>query len=114
MEKINILIGEKTAFKGFKDFYDASISLSKSGLLRRAIRNNLILETDEYSIRFVPNTRIEILDGLKCYWAYGFSPETTQYLEFRTSDELKRTKPLVENTQELIERIAKQGRGADG
>lgn len=104
-EKIIIVIGNESARKRFDDFYHQSIFLAKSGLLRRANKANLILETDHYYIHFVPNTNMDRLKGLRCHWAYGFNPTSTKYLEFRTSEKLKSNKPLVENVKELFNYI---------
>lgn len=78
----------------------------KNGLLKSASKASLTLETGHFNIRFMPNTTIRALHGIRCTWAYGFDPEMTSYLEFRTSNEAKELKPLVENIEELFKQIA--------
>lgn len=102
---IYIVIGMDTARKRFFEFFNKSLFLMKNRMLRKASKGNLTLKTEHFIIRFVPNTNMNLLQGLRCSWAYGFGPETTNYLEFRTNDKLKALKPFVENIDELFERI---------
>ncbi len=105
-QTIYIIVGFDTARKRFNEFYKQSVSLAKKGLLKRANKENLMLATDHYEIRFVPNTNADLIHGLKCTWAYGFDPISTKRLEFRVSNALLMLKPLVESTTELIQHVA--------
>ena len=102
---IYIVIGMDTAEKRFFEFFNKSMFLFKNKMLRKASKQNLTLKTEHFLIRFVPNSNIDLLHGLRCSWAYGFDPTKTKYLEFRTDNNLKELKPLVENLDELFERI---------
>lgn len=104
-EVIYVVVGVYDAEKRFEEFYNQSIFLAKSNALRAANKANLILKTDHFHIRFVPNSRIDMLRGLVCHWAYGFAPDLTRYLELRSSDTMKELKPLVENTDELMRKL---------
>lgn len=103
---IYVLIGSSMAKRRFDEFYRQSIALAKAGVLTKVNKKNLLLGTKHFSIRFVPNTNIDLLRGIRCTWAYGFGPDSTRYLEFRVSEEMKELKPLVEDTDELMQRIA--------
>lgn len=105
---IYIVIGFDKTARRFNEFYERSLFLAKNGLLTRVSKPSLVLCTKHFNIRFIPNTKIDLLQGLRCDWAYGFTPDFTRYLEFKTSETMRIIKPLVENTDELFKYIVEK------
>ena len=110
MDKINVVVGIESARERFTKFYAQSKYLAEEELLEKVNKQALTLETKNFFIRFIPKN-LDLLRGMHCDWAYGFDPDSTRYLEFRTADKLKELKPLVENVEELIRKIAKIEKG---
>lgn len=110
-EKIDILVGIDLSRNRFNTFYEKSIYLAKNEILKKADKIKLLLETEHFSIRFIPSKNDNAVNGLMCDWAYGFSPDATNFLEFRTLERIKAIKPVVENVDELFDFIKKTEEG---